>query len=207
MKPDVRFSLGIPLFHCSWKAGFSESNTENKLFWCYLLENVREMICLSLGMALSEGTGLVYRFRKGKPWPWQTNQEELLCGSPLMWIEPSYCSPLSACNLVSVAHKSLKIGAFESSLEAGFVEECSVDLEDWLGFFPSPPAGHSPPPFPEAVTIWSTVLNLLVYLSSIISHDIVDLTSGEEQDTEGPNWGEDWSPWWWSVQTVSWWNF
>ena len=126
-------------YHCSWKAGLSESNTENKLFWCYLLENVREMTCLSLGMALREGTCLRYRFRKGKPWPWQTNQEELLCSSPLMWIEPSYCSPLSACGLVSVAHKPLEIGACESSLEAGFEKECSVDLEDWLGFFPPPP--------------------------------------------------------------------
>lgn len=26
-------------------------------------------------------------------------------------------------------------------------------------------------------------------------HDIVDLTSGEEQDTEGPNRVEDWSSW------------
>ena len=131
MKPDVRFSLGISLLHCSWMARFSESNTENKLFWCYLLKNVREMTCLSLGMALSEGTGWLYLFRKGQPWPWSTNQEELLCCSPLRQIEPSYCRPLPACSLVSAADKSLKIGDCEPSVEAGLVGKCSVDLGDW----------------------------------------------------------------------------
>lgn len=40
---------------------------------------------------------------------------------------------------MSVGHKSLKADAYESSLDARFVETHSIDLEDGLQFFPSFP--------------------------------------------------------------------